>query len=156
MAAYVKDNPGLTRYRFMLERASLYGENITKDELDAICPDSELIVLEGEIHSNWVNSKILEAHGITDDTPDPVPGLAYYVRKDGHLTGNSFETASWPLLFDGVNDLTDEQISAAVLRWLDSSIEYGVDAVFDAGFPEHNGVNERIYRILRDLDVQGK
>ena len=156
MADYVKNNPGLTRYRFMLERASLNGENITKDELDAICPDSELIVLEGEIHSNWVNSKILEAHGITDDTPDPVPGLAYYVREDGHLTGNSFETASWPLLFDGVNDLTDEQISKAVLRWIDSSVKYGVSAVFDAGFPEHNGVNERIYKILRDLDKQGK
>ena len=92
IADYVRDNPGLTRYRFMLERASLHGEIITKDELDAICPDSELIILEGEVHSNWVNSRILERHGVTDDTPDPVPGLAYYVRKDGHLTGNSFES----------------------------------------------------------------
>ncbi|MCR5007030.1 MAG: hypothetical protein K6A76_00420 [Oribacterium sp.] len=48
------------------------------------------------------------AHGITDDTPDPVPELAYYVRKDGHLTGNSYETTSWPFLFDGVNKLTAE------------------------------------------------
>ena len=156
IADYVRDNPGLTRYRFMLERASLNGEAITKDELDAICPDSELIILEGEVHSNWVNSKILERHGVTDETPDPVPGLAYYVRKDGHLTGNSYETASWPFLFDGIEELTDEQINAAILRWIDSSIKFGVDAVFDAGFPEHNGVNERIYKILRDLDRQGK
>ncbi len=156
MSDYVKKNPGLTRYRFMLERSLLNGEDITKEDLDAICPDSELIVLEGEVHSNWVNSRILEAHKITDDTPDPVPGLAYYVRRDGHLTGNSYETASWPLLFDGIDDLTDEQISAAVLRWLDSSVKFGVGAVFDAGFPEHNGVNERIYSYLRDLDRQGK
>ena len=46
---------------------------------------------EGDGHSIWVNSKILERHGITDDTPDPVPGLSYYVRKDGHVTGNIFE-----------------------------------------------------------------
>ena len=156
MAKYIKDNPGLKRYRFMMERTCLAGEDLTKEELDAICPDEEMLVLEGEVHSNWVNSKILAAHGITDETPDPVPELAYFVRKDGHVTGNSFETASWPMLFDSVNDLTDEQISTAVLRWLDSSIKYGVNCVFDAGFPEQNGMNERIYKYLRELDKQGK
>ena len=156
MAKYIKDNPGEKRYRFMMERTCLAGEDLTKEELDAICPDAEMLVLEGEVHSNWVNSKILAAHGITDATPDPVPELAYFVRKDGHVTGNSFETASWPMLFDSVNDLTDEQISAAVLRWLDSSIKYGVNGVFDAGFPEQNGMNERIYKYLRELDKQGK
>ena len=156
MADYIRKNPGLKRYRFMVERADLNGEDFTKEDLDAICPDAEIVVLEGEVHSNWVNSKVLEAYGITDDTPDPVPGLAYFVRKDGHVTGNSYETASWPILFDGVNDLTDEQISTAVLRWLDASIKYGVCGVFDAGFPEHNGINERIYAYLRELDRQGK
>ena len=156
MAKYIQDNPGLERYRFMMARASLNGDGLTKEELDAICPDAEMVVLEEEVHSNWVNSRVLEAHGITDDTPDPVPGLAYFVRKDGHVTGNSFETASWPMLFDGINDLTDEQIATAVSRWIDSSVKYGVSCVFDAGFPEHNGVNERIYKHLRDLDRQGK
>jgi len=156
MADYIQKNPGLKRYRFMMERTCLAGEELTKEELDAICPDAEMLVLEGEVHSNWVNSKILEAHGITDETPDPVPELAYFVRKDGHLTGNSYETASWPMLFDSVNELTDEQISTAVLRWLDSSIKYGVNGVFDAGFPEHNQMNERIYKYLQVLDKQGK
>ena len=156
MADYIAKNPGLERYRFMMERTCLGGEELTKEDLDAICPDAEMLVLEGEVHSNWVNSKILAAHGLTDETPDPVPGLAYFVRKDGHLTGNSFETASWPMLFDGISQLTDEQIKTAVLRWLDSSIAYGVSAVFDAGFPEHNGVNERIYACLQELDRQGK
>ncbi len=156
MQEYIRNNPGLKRYRFMMPRANLNGEDLTKEELDVICPDAEIVVLEEEVHSNWVNSRVLAAYGITDDTPDPVPGLAYFVRNDGHVTGNSFETASWPILFDGVNDLTDEQISTAVLRWLDSSVKFGVSCVFDAGFPEHNQVNERIYAYLRDLDRQGK
>ena len=108
MAEYIKNNPGLRRYRFMVEKADLNGEDFAKEDLDAICPDAEIVVLEGEVHSNWVNSKVLEAYGITDDTPDPVPGLAYFVRKDGHVTGNSYETASWPILFDGVNPRNKE------------------------------------------------
>ena len=156
MASYIKDNPGRDCYRFLLERKHLNGEDFVKEELDEICPDSELILLEGECHSNWVNSRVLARMGITDDTPDPVPGLAYYVRKDGHVTGNSFETASWPILFDGVNDLTDEQIDAALERWIDFSRKAGVSAVFDAAFPEHNPIHERIYARLCEMDGQGK
>ena len=157
MEKYIRNHPGLERYRFMLERASLNGEDFVKEELDAICPDHELQILEAEVHSVWVNSKILEKHGITDDTPDPAPGLAYYVRKDGHLTGNAYESAGWPFVFDYIKaHLTDDQIAAAVSRWIDFCKEYGVSSVFDAGFPEHNDVHERIYAHLRDLDRQGK
>ena len=156
MAGYIKEHPGQARYRFFVERKRLNGEEIVKEDLDSICPDKELILLEGECHSNWVNSKVLKRMGITDETPDPVPGLAYYVRKDGHVTGNSFETASWPILFDGVNDLTDEQIEASVQRWIDFSKAAGVTSVFDAGFPEHNPVHERMYEILARMDKEGK
>ena len=157
MSEYIRNNPGMERYRFMLERASLNGESFTKEDLDGICPDHELQVLEAEVHSVWVNSKILEKHGITDDTPDPAPGLAYFVRKDGHVTGNAFESAGWPFVFDCLKEhLTDEQIAAAVESWMDFSRKEGVSCVFDAGFPEHNDIHERIYSHLRDLDRQGK
>ena len=156
MADHIQKNPGLKRYRFLMPRTCLNGEELSKEDLDAICPDAEMLVLEGEVHSNWVNSRILAAHGITDDTPDPAPGLAYYVRKDGHVTGNSYETAGWPFLFDGIDKLTDEQIGAAVRRWLYTSVNYGVSCVFDAGFQENNGMNERIYAYLREMDRQGK
>ncbi|MBQ9606005.1 MAG: amidohydrolase family protein, partial [Lachnospiraceae bacterium] len=157
MADYVSKNPGLNPYRFMLPRAALNGEELVKEDLDAFCPDSELVILEEECHSVWVNSKMLESHGITDDTPDPVPELAYFVRKDGHITGNAFEATSWPFLFDQLRkDLTEEQIGEAVSRWIDFSEKYGVSAVFDAGFPEHNDIHERIYAYMRELDRQGK
>ena len=76
MAETVRSNPGLKCYRFVLERKFLNGEDITREDLDAICPDSDLLIMEGEAHSVWVNSSFLARLGVTDDTPDPVPGLS--------------------------------------------------------------------------------
>ena len=157
MADYISSNPGRNRYRFLLERVFLHGDDITKEDLDAICPDAEIVILEGEAHSVWVNSRTLARHGVTDDVVDPVPGLSYYVRKDGHVTGNVFEAAAEiPFLLDEALELTDEQIDAALLRWIDYSVKVGVVGVFDAGIPECNELHERIYTRLRELDRQGK
>lgn len=156
MENYIKEHPGQERYRFLMERKFLKGEDIFMEDLDKICPDAELVLLEGEIHSNWANSKVYELHGITDDTPDPVPGLAYYVRENGHLTGNSFESASWVFVFDSLADIADEQIDAAVDRWIDYCKSDGVSAVFDAGWPMHNHIHEKIYARLREYDREGR
>ena len=59
------------RYRFVLERKFLHEDDITKEDLDAVFPDGEIVIMEGEAHSVWASSKVLEQHGITDDTPDP-------------------------------------------------------------------------------------
>ena len=157
MADYIKKNPGEKRYRFNMDKKYLNGEEIVKEDLDAICPDAELLIQEGEGHSIWVNSKILAKHGITDDTPDPVPELAYYVRKDGHVTGNMFEgSTELPIIFDSAMELTDEQVDAALMRWIDFSEKAGVCAVFDSGIPGCNELHEKVYKRLRALDEQGK
>ena len=157
MAKHIKENPGLKRYRFLLEKKSLNGEDIVKEDLDAICPDAELQIQEWEGHSIWVNSKILERHGITDDTLDPIPGLAIYVRKDGHVTGNCIEgAAEIPIILDSSMELTDEQVDAALKRWIDFSLEYGVSCVFDSGLPGDPTFHEMVYKRLKALDEQGK
>ena len=157
MADYIRNNPGLDRYRFIMEKKSLNGEDIEKEDLDAICLDSELQIQEIEGHSVWVNSRLLASHGITDDTPDPVPGLSYYVRKDGHLTGNIIEcSAVVPIILDSSMNLTDAQIDAALTRWINFSIDVGVNVVFDAGIPGYAPFHERVYTRLREMDRQGK
>ena len=157
MADYIRKTPGLDRYIFVLGKPSLNGEDIEKEELDAICPDSELQIQEMEGHSIWVNSRLLASHGITDDTPDPVPGMSYYVRKNGHLTGNIIEcSAVVPIILDSSMHLTDEQIDAALGRWIKFSLEVGVNAVFDGGIPGYAAFHERVYTRLRELDRQGK
>ena len=157
IADHIKKNPGKENYNFLLERVFLHGEEITKEDLDAICSDSEIMILEGEAHSIWVNSRLLARHGITDDIVDPVPGLSYYVRKDGHVTGNIFEAAAETrFLIDGAENLTDEQIDTALKRWTLFSVNAGVVGVFDAGIPECNDFHERVYRRLKKMDEEGE
>ena len=157
MADYIRKNPGEERYRFLLEKKFLHGDDIVKEDLDAICPDAELMIQEGEGHSIWVNSRILAKQGITDDTPDPVPGLAYYVRKDGHVTGNMFEgSTEVPIILDSMMGLTDGQVDAALNRWIEFSVNAGVSCVFDAGLPGDPVFHEKVYKRLCELDEQGK
>ena len=157
MAEHTKNNPGQKCYRFMLDKRLLDGAQLVKEDLDAVCPDSELIIIEGEMHSCWVNSKVLALHGINDDTPDPIPGLSYYVREDGHVTGNLLEgTAEMPVILNGSMELSDEQIDSVLERWIDYSLSDGVTCVFDSGIPGYNEFHERVYTRLRELDKQGK
>ena len=41
-------------------------------------------------------------------------------------------------------------------RWIEFSVKTGVTSVFDAGFPEHEALHERVYSYLRELDRQGR
>ena len=47
----VQDNPSAEKYKFRMSKNSLNGEPLTKDDLDEICSDKELLVVEGECHS---------------------------------------------------------------------------------------------------------
>ena len=157
IADYIQKHPGQDRYRLMLDKKHLKQDNITKEDLDAICPDGELQIQEAQGHSIWVNSNILRKHGITDDIKDPVPGLSFYVRKDGHVTGEMSEGATeLPIILDSAMDKPDSAIDAALQRWIDFSVSVGVSGVFDAGIPGFPEFHEHVYSRLRELDRQGK
>ena len=157
MSDFIGKHPGKKCYRFIIEKKDLLGETLTKEDLDAICPDADLQIQEAEFHSVWVNSRVLKRHGITDDTPDPVPGLSVYERKDGHVTGYIIEgSAETRIILDGSLELTDEQIDAALQSWIDFSVKHGVTAVFDAGIPGFPELHERVIQRLCALDKQGK
>ena len=86
-----------------------------------------------------------------------MPGLSYYVRENGHVTGNIFEgAAEVPVMLDGSMELSDAQVDASLQRWIDFCVKNGVSGVFDAGIPGHNAFNERVYQHLRAMDLQGK
>ena len=109
MSDYVAKNPGLDPYRFMLPRACLNGEELVKEDLDAICPDTGLVILEEECHSalqwpprpgyalRWVHENISAfggdpgnvhiVHGLLSEQYKAVlPIVGYYQFMDKYFT----------------------------------------------------------------------
>jgi hypothetical protein len=69
-------------------------EGPRREDLDAIVPDRPVFLMNTDTHGAWVNSKALEAGGITAATPDPWDG--YFVRDpDGSPTGCLQEGAAY-------------------------------------------------------------
>lgn len=59
-----------------------------KELLDTAVSDRPCLCQDFGEHLHWVNSSMLNAMGITRDTPDPVPGLEMFVRNsEGDPTG---------------------------------------------------------------------
>lgn len=66
--------------------------------LDEAFPDKPAAFMEKSSHSMWVNSKALEAVGITKDTPDSQGGLIFKDPKTGEPTGLLSDSAGDELL----------------------------------------------------------
>ena len=67
-----------------------------KAELDVIVPDRPVWFVSNAWHDRWLNSKALEVLGIDKNSPDPLQGVATYVRdQNGELTGWVKEGAGW-------------------------------------------------------------
>lgn len=64
----------------------------TKEELDRIAPHNPVYLDRKDLHSCWVNSKAVEAAGITRDTPVP-PGSAIGKDEAGEPNGLFYESA---------------------------------------------------------------
>jgi predicted amidohydrolase YtcJ len=58
---------------------------LDRDLLDVLVPDHPAFVMNASMHFAYLNSRALEAVGLTDDTPDPEGG--FYGRTDGRLDG---------------------------------------------------------------------
>ena len=109
--AYASRNPELPvifGYGFI---ASAFGDAGPHRRLiDTVVPDRPVIIMDEGWHTAWLNSAALEALNITQDTPDPIPGYAYYKRdENGDATGylledvaNSAAEALYPATEDGV------------------------------------------------------
>ena len=153
----VDAHPEYETYSFAMSLVSLGGETLTKEDLDAICSEKEIVIAEAEMHSSWSNSLVLKHRDVTDATPDMAEGLSYYVRdENGHITGNCFEGPHFCIALMHTDKIPSEAIEAEFDRWVNYCKTAGVTAVFEAGTPGSAAYTERGLEILCDMDRRGK
>jgi len=120
-----------------------------KELIDAIVPDRPVILWSRDGHTTWVNSRALEAGGITKDTPDPVDGRIDRDPKTGEPSGSLQEGAS-SLVADKSPPATD-QVRDDGLRYAIKMLNgYGITGIQDAS------VDEDDLKTYRRLDDAGE
>ena len=111
---YADANPQLKAIYGQGFLAATFGtQGPNKALLDEIVPDRPVVLMDEGAHSAWVNSKALELAGITDSTPDPVPGTHFYKRDDnGELTGWCLEAMTFMPMMETLGVVSKETIIA--------------------------------------------
>lgn len=99
----------------------------SKEELDAAAPDNPVSLGRCDGHMLWLNSKALEAAGITKDTPDPQGGEILR-RADGELLGCVSDNAC-KLVVDKIPPLSEKQMEEALLCAQAESFRLGFTSV---------------------------
>jgi len=119
-----------------------------KELIDAIVPDRPVILWSRDGHTTWVNSKALEAAGITKDTKDPPDGRIDRDPKTGEPSGSLQEGASG-LVADKSPPDTDEKRDAGLRYAVKMLNGYGITGVQDAS------VNQEDLETYRRLEEAG-
>lgn len=115
-------------------KAAAFGpEGPKASDIDAIESHKPVIIIDGGGHSAWVNTKSLQLAGITNETPDPMPGGHFYKRdENGNPTGWCVEPMSFMPIISKVGiDL--DAIRAAERNLFRVFSSFGFTTVFDAG-----------------------
>ena len=142
---YAEANPDEEFVRGIGWNATLMGDPPTAADLDAIVPDRPVFLLDYTIHDVWMNSKALEMGGIGKDSPDPVPGLIYWVRDgDGNPTGYGREFVWMGAYIKSGAWQPDEMIAASQKTLYNLAAKFGYTAYINQGLVTPN---------IKDLDA---
>ncbi|MEJ2211231.1 MAG: amidohydrolase, partial [Anaerolineae bacterium] len=109
------------------------GQFPTATDLDGVAPAHPVALADKSHHALWVNSRALEAAGITAGTPDPKGGEI--VRDDrGRPTGMLLETAE-ELVSQAIPEPGVAEMMAALRQGIARAQALGLTGVHDPGHP---------------------
>jgi predicted amidohydrolase YtcJ len=133
---------------------TLYGiQGPRKEELDRLVRWRPVILFDDSGHSQWMNSAALKLLGVDASTPDPAPGLSYFVRdENGEPTGWVKEFAGLPFVGDLLLPPRGE-MAARMLTFMKFLSERGVTTLFDAGNLLYD---DEVYSIVAELEREGR
>lgn len=125
------------------------GALASKELIDAVVPDRPVTLWSRDGHTVWVNSKALEAAGITRDTKDPSDGRIDRDPKTGEAVG-SLQEGAGGLVADKAPPDTDATRDAGLRYAIKMLNGYGITGIQDAS------VNEEDLKTYRRLDDAGE
>lgn len=105
-------------------------EHPTKASLDAAFPDRPCVMYSGDGHTLWLNSRALEALGVTRDSEPPAGG-SYDKDASGELTGIAHEAAAMQLLPRCLEWLGEGRIASAYADQMRRMAEQGITSICD-------------------------
>lgn len=127
----------------------------TKHSLDEAFPDRPCVMYSGDGHTLWMNSRALEALGVTADSVPPQGG-SYDHDENGELTGIIQEAAAMELLPRCLEWLTEEDIVQAYEDQMARMAEQGITSICDMALMPHEGCDFVRDDIYEALETQGK
>ena len=122
----------------------------TKQSLDAAFPDRPCVMYSGDGHTLWMNSRALEALGVTRDSVPPQGG-GYDKDENGELTGIIREAAAMELLPRCLAWLTESDIARAYEEQMTRTAEQGITSICDMALMPHPGcdfIRDDVYEAL--------
>ena len=124
----------------------------TKRSIDEAFPDRPCVMLSGDGHTMWANTRALEALGITRDS-EPPQGGGYDKDDAGELTGIIREAAAMELQPRVLEWLTDAQFRRMYVDQMARMAAQGITSVCDMSLMPHPGcdfIRDDIYEALQD------
>ncbi|WP_171239136.1 MULTISPECIES: amidohydrolase [unclassified Ruegeria] len=136
---YADANPDEEFIRGIGWNATLMGGEFTAADLDAIVPDRPVFLQDYTIHDAWLNTKAMEMGGVNKDTPDPVPGLIYFVRDgEGNPTGYAKEFAWMGAYVESGAWQPDTMIPESQTELYDLAAKFGYTTYINQGLVTPN------------------
>lgn len=125
----------------------------TAMQLDSVVSDRPAFLISNNGHSAWVNSKAFAMLKITKNTPDPQPGIHYYVRDtQGNPTGFLVEGCAFWAHLASVGIGNKSSFYASLKNYLPKLSAQGITSLYDAGAP---AVEVQSFEALRKLENEG-
>jgi predicted amidohydrolase YtcJ len=120
-----------------------------KNLLDQAVPDRPVLLLGGDGHSVWVNSRALEIAGVTRETPDPSNGRIERDPATGEPTGTLREQAI-TLVSKHIPPLSEAEVLDGLRQGLKAAASAGITSLHDAA------ASPKMLDAFAELDRKGE
>jgi predicted amidohydrolase YtcJ len=104
----------------------------TAAALDRVAPDNPVALVGMHSHASWLNSRALEAAGITADRVDPSDGVIQRDPDTGEPTGILIENAQW-IVRDVIPPQQTESLKDRIRKSVQLAHSYGFTGTHDIG-----------------------